>query len=105
MQQIYKPRLNIEALSQGLDWLGSWDECKKLQDLKARGVPVLSLGSENDLILPLEMMQAHWKDLGYDVVIKKQAGHALPVSHPKWCAEQIKRAVSTENQSKQGSAL
>ena len=96
MQQIYRPLLNREALSQGLTWLGSWDECKRLQDLKTMDITVLSLGSENDLILPLEIMKTHWRDLGFEIVIKEQAGHVLPVSHPKWCARQIKRAMRTE---------
>jgi len=94
MQQIYKPMLNRMALSQGLAWLGSWDVCRKLQGLGDRCVPVLPLGSECDLILPLDKMRAHWERLGYDVVIKEDAGHSLPVSHPQWCAQQITEFIS-----------
>ena len=90
MQQIYKPILDGNVLSQGLIWLESWDRYEKLQELKAQSVPVLSLGGEDDLILPPEIMRTHWEDLGINLVMKEQAGHALPLTHPQWCAEQVK---------------
>ncbi len=90
MRQLYEANLNKSALSQGLSWLGSWDEYIKLQDLKTKNIPVLSLGGQEDLILPPDIMHKHWSDLGYDVVMNEQAGHALPLTHPQWCAGQIK---------------
>jgi len=89
MRQTYKHELRMRELSQGLSWLSSWDKSEKLQDLKTKGVPVLSLGGEKDLILPPEIMRAHWNGLGCNVVMNEQAGHALPITHPKWCAQEI----------------
>lgn len=89
MQELYEQKLNRDALSQGLSWLSHWDMRKKLQELKALNVPVLSLGGMQDAILPINTMQTHWKNMEHDVVIKQEAGHALPLSHPDWCASKI----------------
>ena len=89
MQQMYKPMLNGNVLSQGLEWLSTWDQYGKLQELIARGVPVLSLGGEKDKILPPNIMRTHWENLGVNLVMNEQAGHALPLTHPEWCAEKI----------------
>jgi pimeloyl-[acyl-carrier protein] methyl ester esterase len=89
MRYTYKHELNKEKLSQGLIWLRSWDKREKLQDLKTQNVPILSLGGQEDLILPPELMRKHWNGLGYDVVMRKKAGHSLPLEAPRWCVEQI----------------
>ncbi|MFP4098263.1 MAG: alpha/beta fold hydrolase [Alphaproteobacteria bacterium] len=93
MRTIYKPVLDRRVLLQGLTWLGSWDERKHLQAMKARGMQVLPLGGEDDLILPLDKMKAHWDNLGCSILLKENAGHALPLSHPQWCAGHIKAMV------------
>lgn len=93
MQQIYKPVLNESVLSQGLKWLGSWDHCEKLQELRTQGISVLSLGGEKDKILPPQIMREHWKNLKIDLVMNEQAGHALPLSHPHWCARQVQETL------------
>jgi len=90
MRHIYKHELKRRELSQGLSWLRSWDKREELQDLKTQGVPVLSLGGQEDKILPAELMYKHWNDLGLDVVMKEKAGHALPLEAPQWCAQKIK---------------
>ncbi len=90
MRQTYKHKLNRRELSRGLSWLSSWDKCKELQDLKTGGVSVLSLGGEEDLIIPPDIMRKHWQGFELDVVMKKRAGHALPLTHSQWCVEKIK---------------
>lgn len=93
MQQMYEPVLNESVLSQGLLWLSSWDQRNKLQKLRDRGIPVLSLGGKKDQILPPEIMQEHWEYIRINLVMHQQAGHALPITHPQWCAERIKETL------------
>lgn len=75
---------NIPRLQEGLDHLINQDERQTLQTLDSR---ILSLAGARDNILPLEVMKQEWA--GYNLKIHEEAGHALPQSHPQWCAEQI----------------
>lgn len=76
--------LNRDQLACGLDWLSSWDARKELESLNC---PVLSLAGDQDPLLPLDKMKAHWA--GFDLRVKKGGGHALPLTEPQWCARQI----------------
>ena len=76
--------LNIERLSEGLDWLAHWNE---EEAVKALDVPILVLAGSEDKILPLEKMKAHWQNT--PMHIKEEAGHSLPQTHADWCAEKI----------------
>ncbi|MEG6509214.1 alpha/beta fold hydrolase [Methyloligella sp. 2.7D] len=75
--------LRQERLAEGLDWLMQWEETEARESLKA---PVLALASKDDPIVPQAMSDAIWGDA---VVWSAEAGHALPLRHPKWCAEKI----------------
>lgn len=77
--------LNVKNLQEGLDWLMEWDGSSELQALNG---PVLSLAGKKDRILPLEAMKKEWH--GFPFCVKEDARHALPQTHPAWCAQQIK---------------
>jgi len=76
---------NVDRLEEGLDWLGTWDESKTLQGLD---MPVLSLISADDRILPLEGMRKMWQNSS--VCVKGDGGHVLPQSETAWCLSAIK---------------
>ncbi len=77
--------LNIDRLYEGLEWLKSWNVRCELENLQC---PVLSLAGEKDNILPIEKMKKEWEN--YNFQICKGAGHALPVSNSRWCADRIR---------------
>lgn len=77
--------LKAELLIEGLDHLMRWDEREKLNGLDC---PILVLSSEDDVITPSDMISFAWKS--YTIVFRKDGGHALPLTRPDWCAEQIK---------------
>ena len=87
-QNTLDPRLNKDKLQEGLEWLINWDTSKELNALP---VPILPLGGDKDLILPLDKMKEAWS--GFDLKIKKDGNHILPLSHPEWCIEKIKEFI------------
>lgn len=80
--------LNIPRLETGLDWLKTFDARANLNTLKC---PVLSLAGAQDRILPLAHMKKEWA--GHPLHVHPEAGHALPQSHPEWCAAHIREVV------------
>ncbi len=78
-------RINVERLTEGLDWLAGWNGRAELKKLKC---PVLSLAGTQDKILPLEQMQKEWA--GFEMLVHEEGGHALPQTHAAWCVQQIK---------------
>ena len=77
--------LDIDKLHEGLDWLINWDISAELKSLNA---PILSLAGEQDPLLPLAKIKQEWA--GVDLKINESGGHLLPLTHPEWCAAQIK---------------
>lgn len=77
---------NTDQLLQGLDWLQKWGATVELTTLNC---PILVLAGAQDRICALEKMEQHWQ--GHDIVVHPDGGHALPLSHPEWCAAQIKK--------------
>jgi len=75
---------NKEKLKEGLDWLATW----KLGEEK----PDLVLSGAKDRIAPIDAITEQWQDVKH--VIHPEAGHALPVSHPEWCIDQIKAHIT-----------
>ena len=76
--------LDKDALLMGLDWLRDWD---------MRGVydfPIFGMLGAKDQIVPLETVQEQFKQS----MIHPEAGHALPQSHPEWCAQEIKGCIA-----------
>ncbi len=82
------PSLNIDKLHEGLQWLINWDMSAKLSDLN---IPILSLMGGADPLLPLNTMEKEWSDTNIKTI--ENGGHILPLSHPKWCAEEIKKFI------------
>ena len=76
--------LNTDRLQDGLEWLINWDV---REELSALSIPVLALGGDKDLILPLENMKQEWAD--FNSKIKDNGDHVLPLSAPKWCMSKI----------------
>ncbi len=82
------PRLNIDKLHEGLEWLINWDASAELNALNA---PIMSLMGDKDQLLPLPKMEKEWRKA--DIKINKDGGHILPLSHPKWCVERIREFI------------
>jgi pimeloyl-[acyl-carrier protein] methyl ester esterase len=76
--------LNVDRLSEGLDWLSHWDARKLNADLTC---PKLALAARDDPIVPAAMTEAVWQDM--PVVWSPDGGHVLPLRHPRWCARQV----------------
>lgn len=97
MQEFFK-EADIEASPKGLDsqnlmrGLDTLSEGDNTATLKSITCPVLALIGESDQIVPIEAAQKQW--LGYDLKICEKGGHALPVTHTNWCAEQIEKFLS-----------
>ena len=91
--EMVKPDMcwNISTLSQGLTWLQTWDGAVELSSLKC---PILVLAGGKDRICLPEKMQNHWQ--GQTLITHPEAGHALPLSHPQWCIDQIKRRIDSQ---------
>lgn len=68
----------------GLDMLAQDTYAEQLSSIKGK---IIILAGENDQIISPEHMQKQW--LGYDVKICEKGGHALPLTHPQWCAAHI----------------
>lgn len=66
-------------LLQGLGWLMEWQA-----DLPA--CPLLALHGAGDVIVPLADATAQFPDL----LVCPDAPHALPLTHPEWCAARIR---------------
>ena len=75
---------NSQRLHEGLDWLQRWDGQIELTSLKC---PILVLSGDNDRICKSDKMKPHWD--GHTMITHPDAGHALPLSHPQWCKQQI----------------
>jgi len=77
--------MNIDRLKTGLDWLAEWNEEKAHGALNC---PILALAATKDPIVPRKMTEAIW----HDATLKWLDGedHFLPITHPDWCARQIK---------------
>jgi pimeloyl-[acyl-carrier protein] methyl ester esterase len=80
---------DVSALKGGLDWLGNWDEREARRELTC---PLVALGSKDDAIVPIEMTQSIWGDT--DLRLCPDGGHALPLSQPQWCADEINEFVA-----------
>ena len=79
---------NQPELMKGLDMLMHDTYKEQLLNIKER---IVILAGQNDLIISPEHMRKQW--LGYDVKICEKGGHALPLTHPKWCAAYIIEAL------------
>lgn len=80
--------LNIKRLGDGLEWLSSWDVSAARDALSC---PVMALAGGKDPILPRSQIEKEWAS--YDVQLCEDGGHALPLTHPKWCAAHIREVV------------
>jgi pimeloyl-[acyl-carrier protein] methyl ester esterase len=77
--------LNQEKLDEGLDWLMNWNAHAELVNLSC---PVHVIAARDDKIVPEEMSCNIWQK--QDIDWSPEGGHALPLTHPGWCADQIK---------------
>ena len=76
--------LNVDRLREGLDWLIQWDA----EDIrKTLRCPVLSLATQDDVIVPPAMTEAIWGK--ENVVWRPDGGHVLPIKFPEWCATHV----------------
>ena len=76
--------LDVPRLHEGLDWLLHWDAEGLKKSLQC---PILSLATQNDLIVPPAMSEAVWGK--ENVIWLPSGGHALPRSHPDRCAKHV----------------
>lgn len=86
---------NPERLLDGLEWLKTWDMQDTITQIHTSHLPILCLSGATDQITPAPAMTQHWD--GYDLIMHPQAGHALPLSHAPWCAEQINHWIKTHH--------
>ena len=82
---------NVARMSEGLDWLGSWDMSQELNKLSC---PVLSLIGAKDRIVPLEAAQQQWQ--GRELKVCEDGAHNLPQTHTQWCASYIEDFIKGE---------
>ena len=83
--------LNRDGLSMGLDWLAQWDGRHELSELSC---PVHALAAIDDEIVPEEMSRDTW---GRNISAWSDGGgHGLPVTRPRWCAQQIRRVLKLD---------
>lgn len=90
--------LNLKRLQEGLVWLSEENAVKQATSLQKK---LLSVGGGCDRILNPEIMRAMWAEFSYREL--SEGGHALPWSHPEWCASQVKGFLSEIGLEKQGS--
>lgn len=70
---------SYNGLLQGLDWLASWGGVLP-------SCPVLALQGTADVIVPVAEASRQWPSLVYC----PDAPHALPLTHPDWCAARMR---------------
>ena len=81
---------DVSRLTEGLDWLMTWDEQARLRELRC---PILVLAASDDAIVPPEMTRAIW---GSDAPVwSRRGGHALPLTRADWCSAAISRFVAS----------
>lgn len=76
--------LHVEALAEGLRWLQDWDERPALP----LSVPLLALAGRLDSVASPELTADCFS--GQELRWCEDGGHLLPLSHPSWCADQIR---------------
>lgn len=79
------PDFNVPLLKEGLEWLKNKDIA---QDIASLSCPILVLAGAKDRICPIDALEKQWQ--GRTMITHPEAGHALPQTHPDWCAQQIK---------------
>lgn len=86
--------VDAARLADGLAWLAEWDA---RGELAADGAPLLALAAADDAIVPMRLSEAvfaarpgtAWRRASH-------GGHALPLSRPEWCAEEIRAFVAAQ---------
>jgi len=81
--------LNVDQLKNGLNWLSKWDYTHDLNNIPCK---VKSIYGDNDPILDINAMHKHWHKHSHTVI--RGAGHAIPLSHHKECAEIIRKWIN-----------
>jgi pimeloyl-[acyl-carrier protein] methyl ester esterase len=82
--------LQPDALGADLDSLADWDERDRL---RAEPAPVLALAGRRDPIVSPAQSEKTFRDVQW----QDQAGHLLPHTHPRWCAERIFEFVASHH--------
>lgn len=77
---------DVATMKAGLDWLATWDGREERHALQA---PIRALASTDDRIVPQSASEAIWGGDEVDLRWREAGGHALPLTAPDWCAEQI----------------
>lgn len=80
--------LDIPGLKQGLEWMQEWDMHLEREELEC---PILALAAQDDQVVLAEATELTWGK--YNLEWSETGGHALPLTQPIWCAEQIQRFV------------
>ena len=75
-----------EALANGLNGLENWDGRKAHAALNC---PILALAASDDKIVSKEMSQTIWQNATLTWI--ETGGHALPLTNPNWCADEISK--------------
>ena len=86
--------LSQSALIEGLDGLMNWDGRKGHESLTC---PVQVLAALDDEIVSKRMSCDIWGE--EKIIWSPSGGHALPLMRPKWCADQIRNFIETNEQS------
>lgn len=81
-------RLNLDRLSEGMNWLATWDAEKDAHDFSG---PILAIALKNDKIVPPAMSRAVWEKIPNAKLVWHETGsHFLPSTEPEYCAEKIR---------------
>jgi pimeloyl-[acyl-carrier protein] methyl ester esterase len=80
--------LDVPGLKLGLQWMSEWDGRRELSELTC---PVLALAAKDDSVIAAETTQMIWG--ARNLKWSESGGHALPLTQPAWCAEQIQRFI------------
>lgn len=80
---------DVAGMRGGLDWLATWDE---RQTRKALKCPIRALASADDPVVPKSMSGLIWGN--GDLRLRADGSHALPLTQPQWCADEIRDFVA-----------
>ena len=80
---------DVAGMRGALDWIATWDQREARNALKC---PVMALASTDDPIVPKAMSETIWGK--GDLRLRADGSHALPLTQPVWCADEIRNFVA-----------
>ena len=80
---------DVAGMRGALDWIATWDQREARNALNC---PVMALASADDPIVPKAMSEVIWGK--GDLRLRADGSHALPLTQPVWCADEIRNFVA-----------